>query len=158
MVEESLIKHFSNKKLEWVKIYLLLISYEALRADLFLDNNFKEEEVLLIKEEVNRSRSIEELFKKLERIKIQNNKIKKDNLNSKLPIEEFGPFTKEVENILRENVIDNMDDLLNTDLKYDIMTTTAAKEDIEFMKKWYDFSDHEDKVKQLTKTNKNSKI
>ena len=157
MVEESLIKHFSNKKLDWVQIYLVLISYGAVKADLFLDNNFEEDEVKLIKAEVNKYKDIEELFNKLDRIKIQKKKRKKDNLNSMLPIEEFGPFPKEVEDALRENVIDNMDDLLTRKLKKGSVDS-HVQEYLDFMKEWYDFSRFEKDGKKLTKRKKNSKI
>ena len=59
MVEVSLIKYFSNKKLDWVQMYLVLISYGAVRADLFLENNFSEEDAKIIKEEVNKYEDLE---------------------------------------------------------------------------------------------------
>lgn len=157
MVEVSLLKYFSNKKLDWVQIYLVLISYGAVKADLFLENNFSKEDIEIIKEEVNKYKDIEELFNKIDRIKIQRKKRKKDNLNSMLPIEEFGPFPKEVEDALRENVIDNMDDLLTRKLKKDSVDS-HVQEYLDFMKEWYDFSNFEKKGKQLTKRKKNSKI
>ena len=157
MVEESLIKHFPNKKLSLVQVYLFLIRYEALKTDVFLNNYFDYEEIKLIIREVNMSDSYEDLYNKLERIKIQNDKPIKDNLNSKALIEYFGPFPKEVEDVLRENVIDNMDDLLNSKLiKGNV--DSHVKEYIDFMKEWYDFSRFEKEGKQLTKCKKNSKI
>ena len=157
MVEVSLIKYLSNKKLDWVQMYLVLISYGAVRADLFLENNFSEEDAKIIKEEVNKYKDLEELYDKIDRIKIQRKKRKKDNLNSMLPIEEFGPFPKEVEDALRENVIDNMDDLLTRKLKKGSVDS-HIQEYLDFMKEWYDFSRFEKDGKKLTKVKKNSKI
>ena len=157
MIERSLISEFSKEKIKRVKNYLLLIKYEALKADDYLKSYFRYDEIELILNEIVISGGAEELDRKIDRMKIQKKKKKKNNINSRFPIEEFGPFPKEVEDVLRENVIDNMDDLLNSNLTKGNVDS-HVKEHINFMKEWYDFSRFEKKGKQLTKQRKNSKI
>ena len=95
-------------------------------------------------------KDLEGLVNKIERMQIQKEKKPSDSINAVLPIEEYGPFPLEVEKVLRENVIDNMDDLLTRKINLD-KTTTDTRNYIEFMKKFYDFSSM-DKKNNLTKT------
>ena len=94
---------------------------------------------------------MEELYNKLDRIIRRREKKPSTGINSILPIEEYGPFPKEVEKVLRNNLIDNMDDLLTRNIDLNC-TNTDTKEYIKFMKKFYDFSNLDNSENNLTKT------
>lgn len=136
MKEESLLLNIDSKKLERLKMYITLMDEIEFNE---IKHFFTEEEIELINAEFELFPDMEELNNKLDRITIRREKKPSTGINSILPIEEFGPFPKEVEKVLRNNLIDNMEDLLTRNIDLNC-TNTDTKEYIKVMKKFYDFS------------------
>ncbi|MBE6157400.1 MAG: hypothetical protein E7160_01245 [Firmicutes bacterium] len=148
MKEMSLLSNFSVERLEYAKAYIELMTFGEDVTK--FRNIFTDEELELIEGEIFLIKDLDGLVNKIERMQIQKEKKPSDSINAVLPIEEYGPFPLEVEKVLRENVIDNMDDLLTRKVNL-TGTTTDTINYIEFMKKFYDFSSM-DKKNNLTKT------
>ena len=148
MKEESLLLNIDSKKLERLKMYITLMDEIEFNE---VKHFFTEEEIELIKAEFEMFPDMEELCNKLDRIIRRREKKPSTGINSILPIEEYGPFPKEVEKVLRNNLIDNMDDLLTRNIDLNC-TNTDTKEYIKFMKKFYDFSNLDNSENNLTKT------
>lgn len=148
MKEESLLLNIDSEKLEMLKMYIALIDEIEFNE---VKHFFTEEEIELINAEFELFPDMEELYNKLDRIIRRREKKPSTGINSILPIEEFGPFPKEVEKVLRDNMIDNMDDLLTRKVNLN-WKSTDTKEYIKFMKKFYDFSNINIDENNLTKT------
>ena len=149
MKEYSLLNSFSSQRLELAKAYIDLISFGE-NVSSFREI-FTREELELIDAEIYLNKDVSELAHKLERIQKQREKKSSNSINSIIPIEEYGPFPFEVEYVLRRNSIDNVDDLLTKRVNLN-GTTTDTRNYIEFMKKFYDFSNLENNKNSLTKT------